>query len=534
MAEVKRIFVPWAEYLPDQKYFENQGLLTAEGVVPVYGDYFQSPGVNNLTSVGDFATTGAYYGLHAHPRSASPGWTMYGPTASKIWEISASGVKTDRSGAAYATPGTDSGAQFVSYGDSVIETRYTSPPNILLSGAGAFTALHTATFSPAAKFACVVRNNLFLANCSLPAPYDGLAAGANPQLVAWSGTDAPRSFGSLRADPQIVGAGYQPLNNDFGPITGAYGGDDFGLIFQSRGIVRVDGPPYQFGAVIRGHGCRYPNSIVGVGADIYFWGEGGPSVIRNGGQISVLRSLQAQVEVLGKDKLVRSLIDNVTPAGVHPVASGIPPINISAYADLTNRVIFWAYTTAAGASAGASGDYVLAYNYDEDRFATFAPGFGFPQGALFLRQRPETGDPWLVGRNGVFVFRDATGGAPGTDLVSTWFYNNGGLVNFQTGFMQLDPQQSTRIRRVRPVNSRPTAASLTQTITILSTSDPKGAQAPTTRGPYSTADSNGWIATPDADFSDFNAVRYGCDSGGWIVSNHKGFEVEYETGGAYS
>lgn len=514
----KRTFLPFGEWLPDQKSFLNAGLSRVDGLVPIYENYYVAPQPNVIS----LAIPQFVYGLGSIPTGALT-WTSYAGTTSKIYEISSVGVITDRSGAAYATPDAVSGSQFSTYGQNVIETRYTAPPNILLAGAGAFTPLHSGTFAPAGRFAFSVRGNLFMANCSVPAPYDAVPAGANPQLVAWSQSDAPRFFGGPRVDPQYVGSDYQQINNDYGQVTGAVGGN-YGLVFQQRAIVRVDGPPYTFQEVSRGKGCRSPNSIVQQDQDTYFWGESGPSLLEYGGQL--LKS--DQVTVLGSRKIARSIIDNVTTFSEISVAPGFNPIEISGASDAANRLIFWAYPGGAGI-----GDFVVVYNIDEKRFSFFrlnAP-LDTAAGCRFLTNRIDTGDAWSTGHNQIFIRRVA-----GVDQLCYWSVSGGFNWDavIEGGNVQLDPDMTTRVLRARPILKWDNGVfPVTLSMTLKDVNRPFDTPLVATS---SVQDTMGWFVFPDSKYTDFHSLGVTAAKGSntYAVLEWKGFEVEYVTGPVYS
>jgi hypothetical protein len=517
----KRTFLPFGEWLPDQRLFLNQGLLRAEGVVPVYGNYFVAPTPQFLGAV----LPQTAYGLGVLPTSPSA-WRAYVGTTSKIYEVTNAGVRTDRSGAAYATPDTTSGSQILAFGQSVIETRYTAPPNILLSGAAAFVPLHSGTFAPAGRFPFTIRGNLFLAHCSVPAPYDAVPAGANPQLVAWSQTDAPRFFGGPRVDPQYVGSDYQQIQNDYGMITGAVGGD-YGLVFQQRAVVRVDGPPYTFQEIVRGKGCRYPNSIVQDEQNTYFWGPGGPTVLEYGGQLQK----SDQFTTLGDGKVSRTLLDNTTSFSSYASASGMDPIFVGAVADNTNGLIFWAYTKVLG---GINGANILCYNINEKRFSFFRTGplnGGTESGILFPRWRSDTGDSWTPGQNQVFIIRIYDGATAG-DFLSTWSPIGTAPATLENGYFQLDPNATTRILRVRPILSYSPSAGATVTTSLKDVNVPYG--TPAVSALQLVPDGMGWYAAQSSLFTDFHSLSMVLGGQVSAVNEMKGWEIEYETGGAYS
>lgn len=514
----KRTFLPFGEWLPDQKLFLNSGLVKAENVVPVYGNYFVAPKINDLTGI--LPQTAYGIGTLGTPTS----WLAYVGTTSKIYEVSPAGAVTDRSGAAYATPDTISGSQITAFGQSVVESRYTEPPQVKLSAGTNFVPLHSATFAPAGRFPFSVRGNLFMAHCSVPAPYDAVPAGANPQLVAWSQTDAPRFFGGPRVDPQLVGSDYQQIGNDYGVITGAVGGN-YALIFQQRAIVRVDGPPYTFQEVVRGKGMRHPNSIVQNDQDTYFWGESGPSVLEYGGQL--LKS--DQITVLGAGKCVRTLIDNVTGFSAYPATSNPSPYSISGAADVASRLIFWSVPQTSGV------DLIVVYNLEEKRFSVFKiPKVSDATGSrgLFLRNRADTGDSWRPGRNQVYINRVA-GGTSAGDYVAEWIYQAGSDwdVGLEGGYSQLDPDMTTRVLRVRPIVNY--GGSVNFQVTLRDTNRPY--DSPTSIN-SATQDNMGWFVFPGSLFTDFHAFAVTALQGSatYGVVEWKGFEVEYVTGPAYS
>lgn len=516
----KRTFLPFGEWLPDQRLFLNQGLLRAENVVPVYGNYFVAPHHTPISA----ALAQTVYGLGASPTASA--WTSYVGTTSKIYEVSNLGVVTDRSGAAYATPDVISGSQITNFGTSVIETRYTAPPNILLSGAGAFVALHSGTFAPAGRFPFAVRGNLFLANCSVPAPYDAVLAGANPQLVAWSQTDAPRFFGGPRVDPQYVGADYQQINNDYGAVTGAVGGQ-YGIIFQQRAIIRVDGPPYTFQEVVRGKGMRAPNSIVQVDQDTYFWGESGPSVLEYGGQL--LKS--DQVTVLAEGKAARTLIDNNTTFSTMAVAPNFDPITISGAADLANGLVFWAYPNNVAAASPGS-DFVVVYNISEKRLSFFRmePATAAVTFCRFLTNRVDLGDAWGTGATQLFIRR-----VGGVDQLCFWSPSGGSNTDttLEGGYFQLDPNVTQRILRARPILAWDNGTfPISLSMTLKDTNRP---YEPPVSASSTTRDNMGWFVFPDSKYSDFHGLSVTAPAGSntYAVTEWKGFEVEYETGPAY-
>lgn len=534
--KVQRLFVPFGECKPDGKQFNNDGLLRATNVAPIQGTYVP---VQKWTAQGD-RPSDEPYGLHVHFAGGTT-WYGYLGTITKLYEGNTSGTvvwaltdKTRAVGGPYATSsvGGENGWQGTSFGDSVVMTNYVDDPQLLTSPAAAnYMKLAQSGgvnpgMDPKAKFVFPIRGNLFLANCNLGAGFDGLPAGANPTLVAWSQSENIRQYGSFNATPELVGSGYQNISYDFGHITGGIGGD-YGLVALQGGWVRIDGPPYQFRPVGVGRGCRFPNSIVRIDADVYFWGAAGPSVLRNG---------EGVAETLGSAKILRALTDNFTsftPYAVHPT---IEIRHVCAGRDILNQSIWWSFTSVARTEDGSFiqiGDLSIIYNVNEDRFG-FAENRGpIPgDGVSFLRTAPDTGGMWMPGRDlvGVEVFDSA--GSPGWALAVQDIETKGSPL-LQRAFQQLSSEFTTRIRRIRPVYSRSdTLMAVLATVSLTSKNRPYENGLSLTA---STLDTQGWIVTPDSVFADFHQIQ--CDFSGAGLSSIvelEGCELEFETGGVYS
>lgn len=539
-------FFPFGELLPDRREFVNRDLLKAVGVVPVNGNYVAA----QIWDEGGDEPTTEPYGLHVHFAGGST-WYGYLGTVDKLYEVSSALTLTDKTrlvGGAYASGGAggEAGWQAVSFGDSVIKTNYIDDVQYLPSPASAnFEKLIQSGggnpgMSPKAAFVFSVRNNVFLANLNLSAPFDGLAAGANPTAVAWSQSDVPRQFGSFNATPELIGAGYQPLNYDIGHINGGIGGD-FGIVSLQRGWVRIDGPPYTFRPFAINRPCRFPNSICVLGGDVYFWGSAGPSVIRSG---------FGEPEVLGEGKVARTLIDNSTGfSGEFAIYNNIPIRHVSVGVDSVNGLIYWSITTQLW-NVSRVGDLSVVYNTNDGRFSfvdnhvanlnpAFDPALFYP-GIIFLRSIPDLGSSWSPGRDliGVMRYQDIAAGLhyqlarPSYVPLTPPAIWSGATPTFTTGFQQLDPGRTTRITRVRLVYSKSAAATETVAVTIASKNRPFDTATELT---YTTTDTHGWITTPTTTFADFHQVKFVVSgSGVEAVSEFKGFELEWELGGQYA
>lgn len=533
MATTKRVFIPFNDLTPDAREFNNEGLTQALNVAPVGDTYVPARAWQTRTAALPNPGPGlGPRGLHVHPSTSSSTWYGYWGTVPALYEASNTSAaipwtvtnKTRLVGGPYVGDGHWNGTSF---GDSVIMTNYDDDPQILTSPAAAnFTKLAQSGganpgMDPKARFVFPVRGNLFLANLNLAAPFDGLAAGANPNVVAWSQSENCRQFGSFNVTPQLTGTGYQPLNYDLGAITGGVGGQ-YALVSMQRGWVRADGPPYTFRPISLGVGNLCSNGIVRFDDDVYFWGPAGPMVLRGG---------EGPAIALGKDKVVRVLTDDVFggPTLSAGIFYGADPYNVSAGADHLNRHVWWSFPSATHAP-------ILIYDVDAGRFSFQLPqidgdntNIGF---ASALQTRPDQLTGWAAGRDLVSIF------ANGIQLIPTYYLASPVRTEtviscvFEKGYMQFDEELTTRVLRVRPIYSLlDSTVSPIASVDISSKNKPFDSATPAT---FSGLDTHGWITTPTTTFADFHRIKLTLTMKPRFGAEISGIEVEVETGGVYA
>lgn len=529
---LKYEFRPFRNLKPDRGLLLNDGLSDARGVVPAYESYIATKPFSPVAFSGAGPFT-EIYGLHAH-HAGGTAWYAYFGESDDLYEMNWVFTTADKSrlvGGAYNTAGAggENGWQGASFGDAVIMTNYVDDPQLLTSpAAGNFVKLAQSGagnpgMDPKAKFVFAVRGNLFLANLNLAAGFDTLAAGANPTAVCWSQSENIRQYGSFNVTPQLTGTGYQPLNYDFGHITGGIGGD-YGLVFFQTGIVRVDGPPYMFRPIVIGQGCRFPNSIVQVGEDVYFWSTSGPARLRGG---------EGPLEPIGRGQVARTLIDDSTGYSLAYALESDPAVplrHVSGGRDLANGLVWWSYTPT---TLFAYGQMSVIYNITEDRFSFSlnAPG---TSGVTFLRTLPDLGGQWMPGRDLIGIYTTAPTG-------STWspampdFAAAGQQIQISDSYRKLNEEVTTRIVRVRPVYARASGAGpLPMTISIDSRNNLVQFGAVLT---LTSIDSHGWYTAPASSFAEFHGVFFlipSTASGTETITELKGYEIEYELGPRYS
>lgn len=543
MGQTKTIFVPFGELKSDGKSFNNDGLTRAMNVVPVYGNYIST---QFWAFTGNEPTTEPY-GIHAHFAGGSS-WNLYLGAVTALYEYNTSSwAATDKTrlvGGAYGAGGAggEAGWQSTSFGDSIIMTDYVDDPQYLASPASAnFAKLALSGggnpgMDPKAKFVYALGQNLHLANLNLAGAFDGLPIGANPTVVCWSQSGNERQYGSFNVTPELTGADYQDLAYDLGHIAGAVGSHKFAVLFLQKGIVREDGPPYTFKPIVTGTSCRYPNSIVILDQDVYFWGPAGPSVLRGG---------EGPVIVLGEGRVARTLIDNAVSgfSPLYSISSSIAIRHVNVGVDTVNGLVYWSFTSTPGAAAGRIGDLCVIYNTRDDRFSFidntsvhYSPPEVDKNGIMFMSTGPDLGSDWMPGRDLAVVMRWID------DLLVTHYQiarpDYGDLpatlpMELTRGYQQFDAEATTRIKRVRPIFSKSTDASLTTiTCNVFSVNSPGDTPVLTTS---SGTDGHGWKTLPDAPLRDFHLIQlfFGGTALETLVEL-EGFEVEYEKGGRYS
>lgn len=533
MPTTKRIFIPFTELSPDAREFNNEGLTQALNVAPMGDTYvlsrFWLPKTSALPGSGGVPPNG----LHVHPSVSSSTWYGYfGLPAGKLYEASNTSTspwtitdKTRLVGGAYS----NSPWFGASFGDAVLMTNFADDPQLLTSPAAAnFVKLAQSGganpgMDPKAQFAFPVRNNMFLAYLNLSVGFDGLSAGDNPTVVAWSQTDNVRQYGSFNVTPQLTGTGYQPLNYDLGAITGGVGGQ-YALISMQRGWVRADGPPYTFRPISEGVGCQCPNSIIRFDNDVYFWGPNGPMVFRDG---------DGQAVPIARDKLSRTLTDYVFggsySAGIY---TGATPYYTSVGADHVNRQVWWAFR-----STQAEGDLILIYDVDTDRFSFQSPRQDGDEttlaGVMSLATRPEQLTGWAPGRDLVGILAIGFTGSGNYYLAVPYQSATSATAVFEKGYMQLDEDQTQRILRVRPIYSM-SDNSILPNVTIEIRSKNKPFETPIVKTYTGTLDSHGWLTTPDTVFADFHRPKLTLSAIPSRITEISGIEVEIAFGGAYA
>lgn len=547
-----RVFIPAGAWRPDDQALRNNGLRRAYGVLP-FGEAGYIPAPGFATAKSSLLAADDPLGGYIHS-NASGDFYYYGDSTG-LYEIDLLGPTEAPRGSGYffgtggsSAPSTQDAWRFLSYGDNIVATNFWDPVQYVAGPPGAFGAMITSTFKPQFRFAISIRQNLFGLYCFLPATYDGIPAGTHPQLGVWSQNDNIRAFGSENVDPALVGAGYQQfIGGDLGAILAAHGAGDYGLAFQEKGITRIDGPPYEFRVIDRNDTTSYPYSIQSYRGDVYFWGAGGPAVLRGGEGPAVsladgvlLRTLAAEPEVSsGFSEIERENSEDTCRA----IGCVVDRVNGYVRWTILPRADSYIVDSVASTPVKASGA-CLDYHVASGRFSIspLAPHgtAGVVAQAFYpVARHPDFGSPWGPHRT-VYWIEQTYNAAGLVDYALRLFtMNTSNLpsMEIKTGLQQVWQEGTARILRVRPVWSRGAGGSaVSQEVRIGVTNNPHGG-VPTQLGPFSEQDEHGWIACQDMPATDFAEIAVLIDPNATgdarYITEIEGFEVEYSQGSAY-
>jgi hypothetical protein len=477
-----KTFLPFRELSPDLGHWKNPGMLEVRNVVPVGGHY--APLSNNTTTSGPAdwfvtAAAGSKPGARGlHVLSTGNGtYRVFGGSATKLYSClsSALGTFTDVSravGGAYDCNGAggENGWQGTSAGIYAVLTNGVDAVQLWDPAVGLFSNLFTSTKKPLAKFLMMVGENLVCLNTND-------AGVAQPTRAWWTQSNAFQNIGDRVNNPEMVGTGFQDLQDDYGHITGGIGLGRTGWVFKEAAIISMSGPPYTFDTALHGYGTVYPNSIAALGDEVFFWSDG-PCRLASGSP-----------DRLSLGTLFRTLTDpNIsTESALSTYLAADSKEHISCAVDPAANLVFWAITStardivngSAGTSAAQQGDLLVIYNVSENRFSFVEPTTDLAAitalsvGVLYLENRPPApAERWTPGRGLLFVQRAAAVDLPGTaafwsDTLS--FFAYGGTApapSFRHPFEQIKPGIEIEVVKMRPIYSLKTGTASRLSVSI--------------------------------------------------------------------
>lgn len=329
------MFIPFGEWAPDSPALIGAARTATNCIAEnKYYKPFPSLGINTN------ALTSRACGAISFANRSGTSFTFAGDLT-KLYQLSASTQtfnNVSKSGDYSAL--SDTRWEFGKFGDQVIATNY-------LNNVQSFNTASDSLFSdlegnpPRARHIAVVNNFVILSNL-VDATF-GVASNA----VRWCGINNPTTWtasASTQSDGQLL------ENGDGGAIQAIVGNSNYGIIIQERCIQRMNyiGSPavFSFELLERNRGSSIPNSVVGVGRNVFYIDSDGFYYF-NG----------AQSIPIGKDKVNKYFFDNF---------DSNYKSRLSASIDLVNTIVMWAFTTKNLATGNPN--QIIAYNWISGRF----------------------------------------------------------------------------------------------------------------------------------------------------------------------
>lgn len=256
-------YVPWQQWGPDYSPLNIDGLFRAENVIPVPNGL--GP-IQKLTPQTNALDSRVYGGLAVDGGEGA--WLYFAGTKTKLY-VGAGGIFDDASKVGDYGLLEDQSWKFLDWGDQVLATNINDPLQVATAQASVtFDDAFTGTRRPQAKYMAVVADRLVLANTQ------DIIDGSQPRRIWWG---ALGDFTNMDPDPS-TGANFVD-RLDGGEITGIVGGKEFGLVFQTQRILRIDpiggSAVFQITPLDTQRGSPYPNSITAYGRRTFFMTEEG-------------------------------------------------------------------------------------------------------------------------------------------------------------------------------------------------------------------------------------------------------------------
>lgn len=429
--------VKFGEWLPDQPYYDNPGLVEALNVIPVDGSYKD---YLPLSTSGDAITArpqGAYAGLDA---SGEP--EIYVGTDSKLLQKNGTGWD-DRSGTAYATA-SNGYWRFSQYGKLVMATNFANDPVCRTVGSASnFSTLATSTAqAPKARQIGVIGDFVVLGDTS------DVTNGDVPYRVQWSAIANPRNWPTpLTADARANQAGDQFNGVEYGAVTAIGSGQFFGLVFQQRGINRytyVGGDTvFQIETFEKSRGCWVPQSMTQVGDVYYFLAVDG--FYRTNGQ---------QVEPIGTGRVDKYFYSNFDQQYRERLTVAV---------DYQNKCILWAYPDPS-ATSGVPNRLII-YNWQDNRWSRAEDGFQLIFSSYTTGYTLDQLDSLYTSIDDMTVSLDSTLWQGGTPSLAGFASNKLGTFSGTSADARLETGE---------IDANPTGLGLVKGVKPLVTGDPTG------------------------------------------------------------
>ena len=332
--ELERVEL-FGEWTPDLPDYENQGLITANNVIPAQSSYKPFPGLSAQSNALDNRARGA-----VAAKDVAGNTYLYAGDASALYQIRNQTVEDHSKAGGYSTSAEENW-EFVQFGNSLIATNFDDPVQTIRVGdSGSFGDLITSTLKPKARHLETIRDFLVLGNTN-----DG-TDGPIPYRVWWSALNDSTDF-----DPSDTTlSGFQDIP-EAGAVQRIVGGAEYALVFLERQIyrmTRVSSPlVFTFDPVDRKRGVPIPGGVIELGRHVFFITEEG-FFYQDG----------TNSHPIGANRVDDFFWNQFDSANAHRVSGGV---------DFLNKLIVWAFP-GTGAAGGAP-NKLLMYNWKDDKWS---------------------------------------------------------------------------------------------------------------------------------------------------------------------
>lgn len=324
--------IPFGEFAPDSADLNQNVATVANNVLPGPGKYLPILDISSQSN----ALTAACKGAVTMEDTAGNNYTFAGD-ATALYSISGVTV-TDESQVSGYTSNSEYWS-FIKWDDQVIAAKYGDTPQVLSLGSSTFADLSGTP--PQCRTMAVVRDFVVMGNT-----YD-TTDGDQPNRVWWSGFQDETGWtpGTNQSDKRnLEGVG--------GKVQAIVGGE-YGLVVMESSIWRMDyvGVPtvWEFNEIEPGRGTPSPKSVVKQGSDVYYYGQDGFYVVKEG----------TESVPIGAGKVDTWFADHVNTGYFENVIGAV---------DNARSLIVWAFPSDD--SAQGVPDRLIIYSYKYQKWTT--------------------------------------------------------------------------------------------------------------------------------------------------------------------
>jgi hypothetical protein len=320
------MFVPVAQWLPDQPPYNNPGGNSAFNVFPGRQCYLPVPSLQKVAT----GPTGRMLNLVNARDNANNNYTYCGDQSALYVRTGASLTAVNAVSITYSVAHNDTW-EFVQWGQTMLATNGTDPLQQISLGAAHFVAVGGG--APTGRHISVINNFAVLGNVS------DSALGVT--RVRWS---ALNNVGSWTPDATTL-ADFQDLPTEGGWVQKIVGGEQGGYVFQERKIWAMNfvGSPliFQFNPVHQNIGAFAPQSVINYGNLVYFLAADGFYEF-NG----------TTINPIGQGKVDRTFFADLDSTNIANIRVAIWP---------QQKIVMWAYPGLG--NNGGKPNHILCYSW---------------------------------------------------------------------------------------------------------------------------------------------------------------------------